>query len=206
MSIALIILLITAAVSIPAFNNNSLFYKYDFSPYNVENGKEWFRFITHAFLHADWWHLAVNMFVLYMFGSTTQYFFEAYLGTKGVLYFLLLYFGGAIFAVLPTYKKHKANPNYHSVGASGAISALVFSYVIFNPSADLCLYGVVCLPGIIWAVVYLIYSYQKGKSSGDNINHDAHFWGAIYGIVFTVVSVPKTIPGFINQISQLLPF
>jgi membrane associated rhomboid family serine protease len=206
MSLSIIILLITTAVSIPAFKNQSLFYKYDFSPYDVENRKEWFRFITHAFLHADWWHLAVNMFVLFMFGGTTQYFFEAYLGTKGILYFLLLYFGGVMFAVLPTYKKHKHNPNYHSVGASGAISALVFSYVIFNPSSDLCLYGIICFPGIIWAVVYLIYSYQKGKSSGDNINHDAHFWGAIFGVVFTIISVPETIPAFVNQISQLLPF
>lgn len=206
MSISLIILLITLGVSIPAFKNQNLFYKYDFAPYAADKQKEWFRFITHAFLHADWWHLGVNMFVLWMFGSTTQYFFEAYLGTKGILYFILLYFGGVVFAVLPTFKKHKENPNYHSVGASGAISALVFSYVIFNPAADLCLYGVFCFPGIIWAVIYLIYSYQKGKNSNDNINHDAHFWGAVYGIAITLVSIPETVPAFMNQIAQLLPF
>ena len=206
MSLTLIIILITAAVSIPAFSNPKLFYRLDFSPTSIDLNKEWYRFITHAFLHGDWWHLGVNMFVLYMFGDVCQYYYEAYLGTKGILYFLLLYFGGIVFAVIPTFKKHRNDYNYHSVGASGAVSAMVFSSVIFSPATDLCLYGLLCFPGIIWAIIYLIYSYQKGKSSNDNVNHDAHFWGAIYGIVFTIVSVPESIPSFITQISRILPF
>ena len=160
MSISLIIILLTAAVSIPAFSNPSLFYRFDFSPTAIDSNKEWYRFVTHAFLHGDWWHLGINMFVLWMFGDVCQYYFEAYLGTKGIMYFLLLYFGGIVFATIPTFKKHRHDYNYHSVGASGAVSALVFSSVIFSPGTELCLYGIpfLCFPGIVWAIVYLVYS------------------------------------------------
>lgn len=208
MSVSLIIILITAAVSIPAFKNTALFYRYDFDPSRVKSNKEYIRFLSHAFLHADWLHLIINMLVLWMFGDLTQYYFEFYLGTKGVFYFILLYLGSILFAVLPSYKKHQDNPYYHSVGASGAVSAVVFSSVMFDPGNMLCLYGLpfLCFPGIVWAVVYLFYSYQKSKKADDRINHDAHFWGAVFGIVFTFLTIPESFPQFLNQISRLLPF
>ncbi len=206
--ISLVIIVITLLVSIPAFKKPELFYKYDFDPYRIVNNKEHIRFLSHAFIHADGWHLGINMFVLWMFGGVTERYFQAYAGDKGILYFLLLYFGGILFAVLPSYKKHQHNPNYHSVGASGAVSAVVFSSVIFSPGTELCLYGLpfLCFPGIIWAIVYLIYSYRKGKQANDHINHDAHFWGAIYGVVFTMLVLPETIFAFFDQILSLLPF
>jgi membrane associated rhomboid family serine protease len=151
-------------------------------------------------------HLIFNMLVLYFFGDVTQSYFEAYAGGTGVLYFILLYLGGIAFAVLPTYKKHKNNPNYHSVGASGAVSAVLFSSVIFSPGTSICLWGILCFPGIVWAVIYLIYSYSQAKRGGDYINHDAHFWGAVYGIVFTFLTVPQSISSFFDQIWRLLPF
>lgn len=206
MSITLIIIVITAAVSIPAFKNRALFYKLDFSPYQVENRKEWYRFITHAFLHADWWHLILNMLVLFFFGDITQNYFEAYLGERGTYYFVLLYVGGILFATLPSYKKHRNNPNYHSVGASGAVSAVLFSSVMFSPATSICLYGLLCFPGILWALIYLIYSYRQGKKGGDHIDHDAHFWGAIYGVAFTFIAIPDAIPMFYKQVMELLPF
>lgn len=206
MSIAIIIIVITAIVSIPAFSNLNLFYKLDFSPYQAEHRKEWYRFISHAFLHADWWHLIVNMLVLYFFGGITQNYFEYYLPGMGSLYFILLYIGGILFATLPSYRKHRDNPNYHSVGASGAVSAVLFSSVIFSPATSICLYGLLCLPGIIWATVYLIYSYKEGKKARDHIDHEAHFWGAIFGAAFTFVTVPQALPTFFDQILELLPF
>lgn len=206
MSVTLIIIILTAAVSIPAFKNSSLFYKLDFSPYQVEQRKEWHRFFSHALLHADWWHLILNMLVLFFFGDVTQNYFEFFAGTKGTLYFILLYVGGIMFATLPTFKKHKHNPNYHSVGASGAVSSVLFSSVIFSPGTSICLYGLLCFPGIIWAVIYLIYSYSRAKKGGDYINHDAHFWGAIYGVVFTFLVIPQSFSIFIKQIIELLPF
>jgi len=208
MSITLIIIIITVAVSIPAFNNSNLFYKLDFSPYLTEKNKEWYRFLSHALLHADWWHLLLNMLVLYFFGDVTQQYFEAFSGSKGIFYFILLYVGGIMFAVIPTYNKHKDDPNYHSVGASGAVSAVLFSSVIFSPGTNLCFYGIsfLCFPGILWAAAYLIYSYYKGKDSSDHINHNAHFSGAVYGIAFTFIATPKSIPAFFEQILRLLPF
>lgn len=205
-SITIIIIIVTAAVSIPAFNNSKLFYKLDFTPYIIERNKEWHRFLSHALLHADWMHLIVNMLVLFFFGGITQNYFEAYAGTTGTFYFVLLYIGGIMFAILPTYKKQKDNPNYHSVGASGAVSSVLFSSVIFSPGTSICLYGLLCFPGIVWAIIYLVYSYIQGKKSGDYVNHDAHFWGAIFGVGFTFLTVPKSFPVFIDQILRLLPF
>jgi membrane associated rhomboid family serine protease len=208
MSITLIIILITAAVSIPAFNKPDLFHKLDFSPYKIDKYKEWYRFLSHALLHADWWHLLLNMLVLYFFGDITQQYFEAYAGSKGILYFILLYVGGIMFAVIPTFNKHKEDPHYHSVGASGAVSAVLFSSVIFSPGTNLCFYGIpfLCFPGIVWAIAYLAYSYYKGREASDNINHNAHFSGAIYGILFTFIAAPKSIPAFVDQLLRLLPF
>lgn len=206
MSITLIIIVITAAVSIPAFKNLSLFYKLDFSPYQAENRKEWYRFVSHAFVHADWWHLILNMLVLFFFGDITQNYFEAYLGEQGTYYFVLLYVGGILFATLPSYRKHRNNPNYHSVGASGAVSAVLFSSVMFSPATSICLYGLLCFPGILWALIYLVYSYRQGKKGGDHIDHDAHFWGAIYGVLFTFIAIPEAIPMFYKQVLELLPF
>lgn len=205
-SITIIIIIITAAVSIPAFKNTKLFYNLDFSPYLIERNKEWHRFLSHALLHADWMHLIINMLVLFFFGGITQNYFEAYAGGLGTFYFILLYIGGIMFAIIPTYKKHKDNPNYHSVGASGAVSAVLFSSVVFSPGTSICLYGLLCFPGIVWAIIYLVYSYTQGKKSGDYINHDAHFWGAIFGVAFTFLTVPKSFMAFIDQVWRLLPF
>lgn len=208
MSITLLIIGITLVVSIPAFSKPDLFYKLDFAPYAVDKNKEWYRFLSHALLHADWWHLLINLFVLFIFGDITQAYFETYLGAKGAFYFLLLYLGGVAFAVVPTFKKHRNDPGYHSVGASGAVSAVLFSSVIFSPGTELCLYGLpfLCFPGILWAIAYLVYSFYKGKQEGDHINHDAHFWGAIYGVLFTFVSAPQSIGPFFDQLWRLLPF
>ncbi|NBG65413.1 rhomboid family intramembrane serine protease [Acidiluteibacter ferrifornacis] len=200
MSITLIIILATGIVSAIAFKNRELFQKLEFTPYVVFHQKEYFRFFTHALLHADWMHLLINMLVLWFFGETTEYYFQAYLGAKGIFYFILLYVGSVIFASLPTFNKHKENYTYRSVGASGAVSAIVMSSVIFNPLNSICLYGLICFPGIIWAIIYLVYSFQMAKKSSDNINHDAHFWGAVFGIVFTIVAIPSTLMNFINQL------
>lgn len=200
MSITLIIIAITIGISAIAFKNRDLFLKLEFTPYLVFSNNEYYRFLSHALLHADWMHLLINMLVFWFFGEATERYFEYYLGVKGTLYFVLLYIGGVIFATLPTYKKHREDYSYHSVGASGAVSAVVMSSVIFNPLNDICLYGIICFPGILWAIIYLIYSFRMSKGSNDNINHDAHFWGAVFGIVFTIGAVPSSFLKFINQL------
>ena len=206
MSITLLIIIITVAISLSAFNNTQLFYRLDFTPYQVEKEKEWFRFLTHAFVHADTMHLLFNMLVLFFFGDISQRYFEAYAPGKGAFYFIILYLGGILFAVLPTFKKHRNNPSYHSVGASGAVSAVFMASVFFSPFTSIYLYGIIPLPGIVWAIIYLVYSHRQSKHGRDNINHDAHFWGSIFGVGFTIIAVPKSLPNFFAQLLELLPF
>ncbi len=174
--------------------------RFIFNPYIIQQRKEWFRFISSGFLHADWIHLLINMFVLYSFGYALENYFKAVFEQRGEVYFILLYVGGLMTSVLPTFKKQKDNPSYNALGASGAVSAVVFSFILFNPLQSLCLYGILCLPGIIFGVIYLVYCYYAGKKGEGNINHDAHLWGAIYGFFFTALLEPSLLMNFFQQI------
>ena len=196
-----LIIIATCIFSFLGFKRIEIMNKYQFNPYDVKNKKEFIRFISHGFLHADWMHLFFNMFVLYNFGQAVEQDFNYIFGDKGYLYFGLLYFGGIIFSVLPTYKKHQDDYYYNAVGASGAVSAVMFSFILFNPFQELCLYGILCFKGIWWALAYLTYSYYKGKRPDDNINHEAHFWGAIFGVIFTIISSPSVLKNLIDKIS-----
>ena len=190
-----------------AFSNRDFFYRFDFAPYSVEERKEYYRFVTHAFLHGDWMHLLFNMFVLFNFGGGVQEYFEYYLGSKGVFFFILLYLASIVFSALPSYRKHKNDPSYHSIGASGAISAVLFSFIIFSPGSSLYLMLIpVPIPAIIVGLGYLAYEHYQSRKSNTNINHDAHIAGAIFGIVFTLITVPESLSSFIDQITYLLKF
>lgn len=156
-----------------------------FNPYSIFHRGEWYRFISSGFVHANFLHLLVNMFVLYSFGEVVEFYYQQAFGEMGTYNFILLYLGGLMFSILPTYKKNRENVFYNGLGASGAVSAIVFSFILFNPMQNLCLYGILCLPGILFGVIYLIYCYYMDKKGGTNVNHDAHLWGAIYGFVFT---------------------
>lgn len=205
MSVTIIIIAVTVLFSFKGFQDQSFFYKFDFSPYQVKHRKEWYRFITHAFLHADWTHLFFNMFVLYEFGSTTHEVLKLYSGEGlGTFYFILLYFGGIGFATLTTYRKYQDDVNYHSIGASGAVSAVLFSYIIFMPMAELRLliFPFFGLPSVVWGIVYLAYEHFQSKRNSDHINHDAHLTGALFGIIFTVLTNPSAIVNFINQVFE----
>lgn len=200
MSFTLIIIIITCIVSIIAFSNREIMTRFQLNPYSVIHRGEWFRVVTHGFLHADYMHLFVNMFVLFMFGGVVEDYFRAFFGDKAILYITLMYFGAIIVSVLTTLQKHKNDVWYNGVGASGAVSAVLFSSVLFQPITSLCLYGLLCLPGFIWAVAYIVYSYYMGKKSGGNTNHEAHLYGALFGIAFTLLLRPSTGLEFIQQI------
>lgn len=205
MSITLVIIILTCIVSIMAFGNHNLMQRWQFNPYTVYRAKEWHRFFTHALLHADYVHLAVNMFVLYMFGRVVEMqFMKLFGGAMGTVYFLLLYIGAIFTSVIPTFEKHKEDAWYNGVGASGGVSAILFAYVLFSPMNSICLYGILCLPGVIWAVVYVGYSYFMGKRGGDNVNHDAHLFGALFGFGFTIILKPRLFLYFIDQIKFAL--
>jgi membrane associated rhomboid family serine protease len=196
------ILIFTSIISIWAFNRPEMMYRLDFQPALIQRnlGKEWFRFLSHGFVHADWPHLIFNMLTYFFFAPNVERVFEARFGEKATLYFLLLYLGGICLSVIPSYEKNKFNSMYHAVGASGGVSSILFASVIYFPMNNICLYGLICLPGIIWAGIYLVYSYYMGRKGGDNINHDAHIFGALYGVALTLILDPSAIKAMVSQI------
>jgi membrane associated rhomboid family serine protease len=195
----LIIIVVTAILSIMAFNNAQLMNKLIFNPYTTRNNKEWFRFITSGFLHADFLHLAINMFVLYSFGNVVNYYYRYFFGMSGNWMFLLLYISSIAAANGTTYYKNFNNPGYNSLGASGAVSAVLFASILFQPTAKIYFYGLIGIPGYISGILYLVYSQYSAKQANDNVNHEAHFYGAVYGVVFTLVFKPEVFRFFLNQ-------
>jgi membrane associated rhomboid family serine protease len=182
--ITTIIVIVTAIISILAFQREDIMRKFDFAPYRVKHFKEYYRFVTHAFLHADWVHLIVNMLVLFSFGRHVEKTLSLISPDHSHLVYLLLYAGGLLFSTLTTYFRHNNNPDYLAVGASGAVSSVLFASIFFTPMGKIYFYGVIPMPGILFGVLYLIYSSYMSRKGGDNINHDAHILGAVYGFIF----------------------
>lgn len=192
--------LITVVVSLLAWQSPQLMQRLIFYPPAIQRGQV-DRFVTHGFIHADGMHLFFNMFTLYSFGGAVQGLFMAKLGSMG---FVLFYLAALVVAIIPTYLKQKNNPRYSSLGASGAVSAVVFSYVLMNPWSTLLVFFIP-VPAIIFAVLYVGYSVWSGKRGNSNINHSAHLWGAAYGVVMTIILEPRLIQHFLNKLTQL-PF
>lgn len=205
-NVTVIIILVTAAVSILSFGNGALFAKLQFNPYQAWHRREAYRLLTHGFLHADWIHLFVNMLVLYSFGSNVEYYFMQLRNAGSldhpVAAYLLLYLGGIVIASLSTLFRYRDNYYYNSVGASGAVSAVVFTSIFFAPLDRLYLFAAIPIPGIVFAVLYLIYSSYMSRRGGDNINHDAHFAGAVFGFVFPLLIDPGLISHFIHAFTR----
>lgn len=205
MSVSLILLLVTSLISIAAFFNQRLFNTFKFNAFRIKHDNETWRFITYALLHADWLHLFINMYVLNSFGPAVEGYFRYFFGTKGIFYFLLLYLGGIVFSVMPNYGRNKENLFYNAVGASGAISAVVFSIIIFNPFMRLSLIFLpFSFPAVFFGAAYLLYSYLMARKGEGPIGHDTHFWGGVFGIVFTVALKPALLLSFVQQIVQIL--
>ena len=152
-------------------------------------------------------HLFINMFVLYSFGKVVIDYYVAIFGLKGYYYFVLLYIGAIMLSVLPSFGKHKNDPGYNAVGASGAVSAVVFASILFVSLGKIYLFFIpIGIPAFIFGGLYLYYSAYMAKRGGDNIGHDAHFWGALFGIVYTIALKPKIFLYFIDQIGGFLGF
>lgn len=197
------ILLITIGVSLYAFREQSFFDKLVFNPYRVAHQKEWYRMISCALLHADPMHLAINMLVLYVFGEYVemQYQSSYAFGQYGRLAFLGLYVTGTFVANLTTLVKHQNNPYYNAVGASGAVSAITFAAIVFEPWLKYLLMGIIEIPAVIFGLSYLAIEFYLGRrNAGDAINHDAHFLGAIYGLLFTFALRPELFQFFFQKL------
>lgn len=201
-TITTVIIGITGLVSIQCFSNRELFAKLLFSPYLVKHKKQWYRLFSHGFVHADWMHLIVNMYVLYMFGRFVEYSFAREYGpVTGGVYYILLYLGGLAFASLPSIKKHSDNHYYTSIGASGAVASALFSVILMFPTIEITLLFLpIPMPAFIFGGLYLLFEWYMDKKSTDNVAHDAHFWGAIFGLVFTMTIDYNHLANFIVQI------
>ena len=199
-----IIIAITAIVSFAAFGNSILFQQLLLNPYIVFKRNEWYRLISHAFVHANFLHLFVNMIVLLSFGRYVESILKQLqsIGSIGMhqVHFLILYLGAAIVSSLTTLRKHKNDPYYQSVGASGAVSAIVFFSIFFSPLEKLYLMAIILIPGIVFAIAYLFYSNYMSRKGGDNINHDAHFVGAVFGFIYPILIDPKLFFFFLKQL------
>lgn len=202
MAITLIIIAVTVLVSIIAFGNHELFRRLAFNAYDIKHFKNSYRFLSYALIHADWIHLLVNMMVLYSFGRVVETYYEAYFGLKGVLYYLLLYIGGTALSTLPSYGKHKDDYSYTAVGASGAVSAVLFASIVFMPLGKITIFPIpIGIPAILFGPLFLIYSAYMNKKNIDNVGHDVHFWGAIFGFVFTIALKPELLSSLFNTLT-----
>ncbi len=209
LNITLIIIIITCIVSFSGFSKEKIINDLIFYPPAITNQNQWYRFITCGFIHADIAHLGFNMYSFYMFGGQVEEAFQSIFGQMGKAYYILLYITSLIVCLLPTYFKNKDNYYYKSLGASGAVSAIVFTYIFIAPTAGIGLMFIpIPFPAIVFGVIYLGVSAYLSKRGGSNINHSAHFWGAIYGIVFLITTsflFSKTfnaIPWFLQQLTD----
>lgn len=202
MSTTIIIIIITVALSMYAFSNHDILYRWMMNPYSVKSRKEYFRFLTSGFIHSDYVHLGFNMLTLYFFGDLVEYFFETKSAGQGTLIFVIFYLAAIVLSEVPTFLKHKNNPNYNSLGASGGVAAVVFSSIMIYPDNVLYISMLFPIPAFVFGILYLIYSYYMSKRGKDNINHDAHFYGAVFGIFFTLVVDPELFSTFFEQIGN----
>jgi len=190
LSMTLIIIIITCLVSFIAFSNHKVLDDLIFWPPAISNRRQYYRFFTCGLIHADFVHLAFNMYSLYIFGEYVEVKFLELFGQYGKLFYLLMYITALPICLLPTYAKNRENYHYKSLGASGAVSAVVFAFIFLEPLRQL---GLVFLPsdfmipGFIFGLVYLGISTYLDRKGGGSINHSAHVWGALYGISFLIV-------------------
>lgn len=201
MSLSIIIILITVVISLMAFRDKGLMNKLIHNPYSVNNRKEYYRILTCGFIHADYMHLLLNMYAFYLFGGAVESYFEYLFGGNAKLYFIMLYILGIIVSNIPDVIKYKNMAFYNSLGASGGVSSIVFASIILSPMTKLMMFPIpIPMPAYIFALIYVAYSVYMDRRQGDNVNHMAHLWGGLWGVVFMLVVYPDSIKGFFNQI------
>ena len=196
MPITLVIIAITCIVSFMAFKNSRLMNDLILWPPAIARQREYHRLVTYGVVHADFGHLLFNMITLYFFGRLMESFFVPRIGAIGYLFF---YVGGLVASSLPSWYEHRRDSAYRSLGASGAVSAVLFAFILLMPWATIYVI-VVPVPAVIYAVLYLAYTIYMDRQRTDRINHSAHLWGALYGILFTLALEPSLAGRFFEQL------
>lgn len=200
--VTLVIILLTVGVSILCFNGKPDIRKLLFNAWQVWHGKQWYRMLTYGLVHSGWGHLIFNMLTLYFFGPVVeQYFAVAFGAVTGAVLFAVLYVSAIAVSTVGDLLKYKDDYNYNAVGASGAVSAILFASILFEPKMGIYIFMIpIPIPGYIFAPLYLFYCWYMAKRNMDNIGHTAHFWGAVYGLVFPLVCRPAIFSHFLAQL------
>lgn len=198
----LLILMSTVLISLIAFNNSSFLNKQAFYPYIIKRTGEWYRFVSGGFLHAGWLHLGLNMFVLYNFGSIVEKIFKLHFAQLGGIVFVVYYFLAIAFSHIGSYIKFKDDNYFRSIGASGAVAACIFTVILYFPSATIYPYGIP-MKAVVFGILYLALEWYLGRRSNDMVNHDAHFYGALFGLLFPVIFEPYQALIFIHEIQGI---
>lgn len=206
MSITLILVIITCLISIACFNNKSLFDRLKHYPIAENKNREYYRWLTSGFVHGDFIHLFVNMFVLHEFGRAVENDMVLHFGDSGgKILFLFTYLLIIIMGDIPTYYKHKEHSYFASVGASGGVSGIIFIFILLYPWSLLGLFAIIPIPAILFGILYLWYSTWASKNQNDIIDHEAHFYGAIAGLLIAIISRPSIIQEFLTSLVQDFP-
>ncbi len=196
--ITLTLVAVTALVSWQAWERPRWFDRLILWPPAIDRQQQYDRLLTHGFIHADGMHLIFNMVTLYSFGQAMERYFSDRIGPVG---YLLFYLSAIVIAILPTYMQHRHDPGYRSLGASGAVSAVLFASILLDPWMGIYLFLIpIPVPAFIFAGLYIGYSVWMDKRGGDNINHSAHLWGALYGVMFTVMQQPALAGQFLGRL------
>ncbi|ERJ17741.1 hypothetical protein T35B1_02464 [Salinisphaera shabanensis T35B1] len=199
MIVTIALIALTCAVSFTAFQNRDMMERLIFWPPAVNRG-EYQRLLTHGFIHADGQHLLFNMITLFFFGRVIEGFFERYIGAVG---FALFYLVGVVVAIVPSYLQHRNDSRYRSLGASGAVSAVLFAYVLIAPWSTIYVFFFP-IPAIVYAGLFTAYGLYAGRLGHDHINHSAHLWGAGYGVLFSLCMEPRLAGVFIENLMKPL--
>lgn len=206
-SATLILIGLTVMTSYFAWNKPLLMERWMFTPSQIKRHGQWDRFVLSGMIHKDGTHLFFNMFTFYFFGPIVERFFLYQIGPGiGIAAFVLFYIGAIVVADIPTYFKHQGHSYYRALGASGGVAAIVFGSIMLMPLSDICLFAILCLPGFALGGMFLIYSIVQAKKGDDGINHDAHLYGAIFGIVVIFLVAPQTALNFVEQIKNFRLF
>lgn len=198
MNTNLAIIAVTGIVSVLAFGNAQLLERLILWPPAVSRNGQYYRLVSYGLVHANPTHLLFNMITLYFFGNAMERIYLEYLGPLG---FVGFYVGGLIVSILPTFLANRDNPRYRSLGASGAVSAVLFAFILVQPWATIYVY-VLPVPAIVYAVFYVAYSIYMDQRSSDNVNHSAHLWGAAYGVAFTLLMEPRLVSLFLSSLTH----
>ena len=200
--VTIILIAVTCLVSLLCFTGTLNANKLLFHAYSVWHRKEWYRMLTYGAVHGGWGHLFFNMLTLFFFGRVVEEYFQLAFGsTLGIVLYVILYVTAIVVSTIWDLVKYKDDWNYSAVGASGAVSAILFASILFEPKMGIYIYLIpIPVPGYIFAPLYLLYCWYMAKRNMDNIGHTAHFWGAVYGLLFPLVCRPDIFQHFLKQL------